>query len=520
MDRNRAAGLFARAYRTTTHIVLALVATTALLATEARSQETACPEAGACAKAEGWVEGPSGLVWTEYEIVDGVAVIEGDIAVRVADPLAPRSATRPGWTWPGGVIPYTIAPGADAFLVQDAIAHWHANTDVRLVPRSGESSYVEFFSGDGCWSYVGRQGGRQQISLAPGCGFGAAVHEIGHATGLWHEQSRRDRDQWVVIHWANIQPGQEHNFDFYPDGHDEGPYDYASIMHYSPYSFSRNGLPTIEPVQPGATIGQRNGLSTGDRSGIAALYGFGPPPPPTGSVALSNGVTVPGISVTVGDFRRFHLEVPAGTQRLAFELSGDLGDGDLYVSYASEPTFESFDCRPYSGSSNESCTFDAPAAGTYHVMVHAYSSVSDLQLVGHYDGDVNNLFASGDEKIKFKGLGSRRSAIALEIGLLGGQFTATDGDRTFQGEIRSGAKPRTYELELDANSVSSLLSRIADEASGFTGAPMGLQLTAPPHIVLREKADGSVKLKIKVKAVTLSDQGSHKVRYKAKLAGR
>lgn len=61
------------------------------------------------------------------------------------------------------------------------------------------------------------------------------LHEVGHALGFWHEQSRPDRDNYVEILSQNIKEEQKYNFVNYPSSYlnlFDIPYDYGSIMHY------------------------------------------------------------------------------------------------------------------------------------------------------------------------------------------------------------------------------------------------------------------------------------------------
>ncbi|MEP2205914.1 MAG: PPC domain-containing protein [Kangiellaceae bacterium] len=78
------------------------------------------------------------------------------------------------------------------------------------------------------------------------------------------------------------------------------------------------------------------------------------------------------------------MEVPAGATDLSFVISGGTGDADLYVKFGSEATTANWDCRPYRSGNSETCTITNIQAGTYHVMLRAYSTFSGVSLTGSY----------------------------------------------------------------------------------------------------------------------------------------
>ena len=234
-----------------------------------------------------------------YSIKDNLAVFEGDIILGTVDEaeswrekyeyqktendLTSIVIKNSRFRWKNGILVYSIASNVSdntKKLIKRAISHWESKTNVRFVERNRNNSskytdYVEVVSDQqACWSWVGRRGGKQKLNVVEGCGFGSIVHEFGHALGLFHEQSRHDRNKYIKVHYENIIDSRKHNFEIAKDGNDVGNYDYGSIMHYGRKYFSKNGKDTITPLKKGVIIGQRKALSKGDIASINKIYPF------------------------------------------------------------------------------------------------------------------------------------------------------------------------------------------------------------------------------------------------------
>ncbi|XP_037776234.1 blastula protease 10-like isoform X2 [Penaeus monodon] len=190
--------------------------------------------------------------------------------------------------WPEGGdgfprVPYRFADDAvNQAAVRAGIAHWEQHTCIRFeLITNINQPHLKFQKKGGCWSYVGyisQYTTGEDISIDSGCtSLGIVVHEIGHAIGFYHEQSRPDRNDSIHVNEENIIYGKGSNFDRKTPYHVDSkgiPYDYSSVMHYGGFGFSKNGHLTIATVDPRnqELIGRRSGLSHRDMHLANLMY--------------------------------------------------------------------------------------------------------------------------------------------------------------------------------------------------------------------------------------------------------
>lgn len=235
----------------------------------------------------GTLQTPFGTYQIQYEMRDGMAIYQGDVLL---DPLSDSSDPTAlhvesaglgsygvGSLWPDATVIYEWAPTISSEVrtaVLQAMQIWTDKAHVQFKYRTNETQFVTISDNPGyCVSQLGRLPHGQGINLDPSCAAaGDALHELGHTLGFWHEMARADRDQFVTIHWENIDPEFKSQFDkFDGSGIDLGTFDFDSVMMYSSTDFSVNGKPTITRLD-GSTFTGATTLSPGDISGMVEMY--------------------------------------------------------------------------------------------------------------------------------------------------------------------------------------------------------------------------------------------------------
>ncbi len=242
-----------------------------------------------------------------------VQTANGTWALQIDDMLFPVDSNKRSVTcctpWTGGVVYYQFdanigdvdgrpfsgdAAARRAAFVAATDAWEAAVPGLSFIEGTGSGYYILVASANGNSSWVGMisLGSQPQSMSLYNWNYKYIIaHEIGHALGVLHEQSRPDRDTYVIVNLANIDDTYEYNYDKAIGAAAHGSYDYESMMHYGRCSFWDAGAGTcgingytMDAVPAGAALvgmtesqannamGQRDHMTIGDASGVNAVY--------------------------------------------------------------------------------------------------------------------------------------------------------------------------------------------------------------------------------------------------------
>lgn len=284
---------------------------------------------------------------TPDQIPKGFMLYQGDIMLP-EDFFEKSSFTTNIWP---SVVPYewdaNVSPGNQA-LMRTAMDEVEGICTVFFVPRAGHSDYLHVQNNTFNSSQVGRVGGGQNVNIVSWGSRYIIIHELMHALGFWHEQSRADRDGFVQINSANISQTAcsgscDSQFQIEPFQGYWGAYDFDSLMHYGRTAFSANGLDTITVLPPFNStwqnaIGQRTHTSELDQLILSFMYRE----PNWRFARLGSSVELGTFFLPFATFQAAEADVPAGGRIILLDTS---------VTYSVVGTF------------TKAVTVDAPLGG-------------------------------------------------------------------------------------------------------------------------------------------------------------
>lgn len=229
--------------------------------------------------------------------LDSVYVFQGDIRISKKSIDELRGAVRTDTKWPENTVHYQLsdfptAPNTEKSLVYKALREIGDKTYLNFVPKvenDGVKSYLNIsYTDDNLGyaysDYIGRKpNGVNNIvlpknMLVGSSGVGVVIHEICHALGMYHEQSRADRDEYINVDFTNAKdPAQ---FKTYKErnhnGKDIGPFDFNSIMLYDSFSGAKDIFRPVMTKKDGSYFAsQQYGLSQQDVQSLIYLYPSG-----------------------------------------------------------------------------------------------------------------------------------------------------------------------------------------------------------------------------------------------------
>ncbi|HAZ13522.1 MAG: hypothetical protein A2X86_13405 [Bdellovibrionales bacterium GWA2_49_15] len=180
--------------------------------------------------------------------------------------------------WPGGRIPHMIDSNLKVKVeLKAALAELREQTGIEFISAYKEKDFVVFRAHkDQCFSHVGRIGGEQEIWLGPNCKKGEILHELMHTLGFFHEQSRPDRDEYMVVFWENLDKKYWEQYkkissDF--QNLTDSEFDFNSVMLYPPEAFALNPqLATMAKLNGDLYTVNREELSQLDIEKIRDIY--------------------------------------------------------------------------------------------------------------------------------------------------------------------------------------------------------------------------------------------------------